>query len=295
MKKIDYSSLDVRLLRMFISVYDCQSVTKAAATLELTQSTVSHGLNQLRQIVQDDLFVQSGRSITATPKADVLIDKAREIVVAMQDFATPEQYNPMLDSSTFTIAASDYEIETIIKPLLKKLRVQAPLSTLHIAPARTQSQWANVLRSGEVDLVLSPTLDSSELDLVQTTLFSDREVCFYDPEYQSAPKTLAQYCQLPHAIMSFNNSQKTDIDVDLQRFGAKRKIVASAPNFSALASLIKGTDIIATMPSKLSESLFKEFAQTPAPFEVPPFEIVKIWHTRNRNSQRHIWLKNLIE
>lgn len=294
MKNIDYTSLDVRLLRMFISVYDCQSVTKAAIKLDLTQSTVSHGLNQLRQIVQDDLFVQSGRGIMPTPKANLLIGKAHEIITAMQSFAKPESYNPILDSSTITLAANDYEIETIVKPVFQKLRIQAPLSKLHIAPARTQSQWASLLRSGEVDFVLSPALDSNEQDLIQTRLFSDIEVCFYDPEYQSAPKTLAQYCQLPHAVMSFNDAQKTEIDDALHRLGVKRRIVASAPSFSALASIVKGTDIIVTMPSKLSESLFKDFAQTPLPFDFTSFDIVKIWHTRNRDSKRHIWLKDLI-
>lgn len=294
MNNFDYKSLDTRLLRMFISVYDQKSVTKAAIELGITQSTVSHGLNRLRKIVQDDLFVASGRAISPTPKAERLIDKAREIVVAMQVFATPEHYDPSQDRSTVTLSANDYEIETVVKPFLKKLRNQAPMSALHIEQARSQSQWADLLRTGDVDFVLSPALASSEPDLVQTKLFSDREVCFYDPQHQKAPLTLAQYCQVPHAIMAFNSNRHTDIDTDLQQLGVKRRIVASAPSFNALATLIKGTDIVAAMPAKFSDSLFKDFAYSPLPFEVTSFDIVKIWHIRNRHSQRHIWLRDLL-
>lgn len=295
MSNIDYKALDTRLLLMFISVYDQLSVTKAANELGVTQSTVSHGLNRLRKIVKDELFVNAGRSIVTTPKADLLVDKAREIISSIQDFASPEYYDPSQDTATFTIAANDYEIETVIKPLLKKLREQAPSVSLHIAQATSQSQWAALLRSGEVDFVLSPELHSNEPDIIQSKLFSDREVCFYDPAYQSAPKSLQDYCAMPHAIIAFDSHTKTDIDRDLAQLGISRKVVASASNFSALAALIKGTDIIAAMPSRFSSSLFKEFEQVALPFEISSFDIVKIWHNRNRHSQRHIWFKNLIQ
>lgn len=295
MNNIDYTALDARLLRMFISIYDQRSVTRAALDLGVTQSTVSHGLSRLRKIVKDDLFVSAGRAITPTPKAQMLIEKARDIVSAMQAFATPEHYDPAVDNSTFTLAANDYEIETVVKPLLKKLRTLAPSCALHIAQPRSQSQWASLLRSGEVDFVLSPTLLSDEPDLIQTKLFSDQEVCFYDPQYQSAPRDLAHYCQMPHAIMAFDSRSQTEIDSDLQQRGMSRNIVASAPNFSALATLIKGTDIVAAMPSRFADSLFKEFASAPLPFAVTSFDIVKIWHIRNRHSQRHIWLKSLLQ
>ena len=294
MNIFDYSSLDGRLLRMFISVYEHQSVTKAAESLGVTQSTVSHGLNQLRKIVKDELFVASGRSIAPTPKAAELIDQARAIIIAMQDFASSQQYEPLTDKKGFSVAANDYEIETVIKPMFAQFKESAPLSSLRIAPARSQVQWASLLRSGKVDLVLSPELTSNESDLIQTKLFTDHEVCFYDPENQTPPKTVEEYCQKPHAIMSYENSHHTEVDTILNNWGVKRQVVASAPSFTAIASLIKSTDIIATMPSRLSKTIFKEFEQTPVPFELPPFNIVKIWHNRNKQSQRHSWFKDLM-
>jgi DNA-binding transcriptional LysR family regulator len=294
MNDFDYTLLDGRLLRMFITVYDTLSVTKAAEELELTQSTVSHALNRLRKIVKDDLFVQSGRGIVATPKADNLIDKARVLVAQMQEFVTPDYYDPSLDNKNFTIAANDYEIETIIKPFLKKFRQQAPLCALHIARPHSQKEWAGLLRSGQVDLVLAPTLQSNEADLFQTKILTDHEICFYDPREQQAPKTIEEYCKVPHAIVAFSDSHQTEIDIMLQDKGYKRRVVASAPNFSALAAMIQGTDIVATMPAALADSVFKDFAKTELPFKLPSFDIVKIWHNKNNYSLRHKWLKSLL-
>ncbi|MEH6444331.1 MAG: LysR family transcriptional regulator [Oceanospirillaceae bacterium] len=294
MNDFDYTVLDGRLLRMFITVYDTLSVTKAAAELDLTQSTVSHGLNRLRKIVKDDLFVQSGRGIIATPKADDLISQARVIVAGMQLFVTPDIYDPATDTKKFTIAANDYEIATIIKPFLKEFRQQAPHSSLHIARPHSQGEWANLLRSGQVDLVLAPALESNEADLFQTKILSDHEVCFYDANHQQAPKTIEEYCNVPHAIVAFNDIHQTDIDNALKLTGFERHVVTSAPNFSALAAMIEGTDIVATMPARLENSVFKGFSNTELPFDHPNFDIVKIWHAKNNLSKRHKWLKELL-
>ncbi|MBU2897465.1 LysR family transcriptional regulator [Vibrio hepatarius] len=280
---------------MFICVYEHQSVTKAAVTMGVTQSTVSHGLNQLRKIVKDELFVACGRSIAPTPKANELIGQARALILAMQEFSSSKHYDPSLDKKGFAVAANDYEIETVLKPMFEQFQTQAPLSYLHIAPARTQLKWASLLRSGDVDLVLTPELNSNESDLIQTTLLSDQEVCFYNPKKQTPPTTIEQYCAKPHAIMAYENIHYTEIDTILQEYGMQRKVVASAPSFSAVASLIRDTNIIVSMPSRLSTTIFHEFKQVPLPFNYSPFNIVKVWHSRNKQSQRHAWFKNLIQ
>lgn len=286
--------LDAKLLRMFIAVYDNGSVTKAASELGLTQSTISHGLNRLRKIIDDELFVQSGRGIVSTPKADDMIPQAHALFSDMQAFVTPQYYDPATDHKQFTIAANDYEVETIIKPFLKKFRALAPNSALHIAVPRSQKEWSGLLRSGKVDLVLAPTLESDDPDLLQKKILTDHEVCFYDKRFQSAPNTIEQYCQAPQAIMTLDTIYQTEIDLALKIQGFKRHIVASAPSFSSLASIVQGTDIIVTMPSVLANSIFKNFTQSPLPFYIKPFDIGKIWHIKNRSSQRHNWLVSVI-
>ncbi|WP_240314490.1 LysR family transcriptional regulator [Vibrio tetraodonis] len=295
MNNFDYSSLDGRLLRMFICVYEHQSVTKAAASMGVTQSTVSHGLNQLRKIVDDELFVACGRSIAPTPKASDLVGQARAIILAMQEFSCPKDYRPSRDEKGFVIAANDYEIETIVKPKFEKFQTQAPLSHLHIAPARTQKKWASLLRAGDVDLVLTPELTSNESDLIQTKILTDQDVCFFNPKKQTAPKTLEQYCAKPHAIMAYEHVHHTEIDSLLHERGMKRKIVTSAYSFAAVAALIRDTNIIVSMPSRLSKTIFRDFDYVPLPFDLDPFNIVKIWHCRNKKSQRHTWFKNLMQ
>lgn len=294
MHETDYLNLDGRLLRVFDLVYETGSVSDAARRLGVNQSSVSHALERLRRIVGDPLFVRAGRGIAPTTRADALAGLARAILAEMERFAEGEAYDPQKDQRPFTIAANDYEVETVLRPLLSALRADAPMAPLHIVRVYSKSEWAKPLRNKELDLVLAPVLESDEADLAQQTLFQDRHMCFFDPMERSAPETLDAYCAAPHAVMSPGRFRSTEIDRRLEEMGRRRTVVLAAPSFSMLAALIKGTNIVAAMPSRLTSTLFAGFSCSPPPFQTAAFNIAQIWHIRNSASLRHRWLRDRI-
>ena len=62
MSEIDHLDLDGHALRLLLAVHEEGSITRAAMRLGVTQSAVSHGLERLRQILGDPLFVKIGRA-----------------------------------------------------------------------------------------------------------------------------------------------------------------------------------------------------------------------------------------
>jgi hypothetical protein len=77
MNKILYLRLDGKL---FVTVLEVASVTKAAETLGVSQSAVSHTLDKLRSTFDDPLFVSNGRVIRPTAKAQSLGDPIEAIL-----------------------------------------------------------------------------------------------------------------------------------------------------------------------------------------------------------------------
>ena len=295
MSETDYSALDGRLLQVFLSVYDSESVSDAARRLEVNQSTISHSLTRLRKIVGDELFVRSGRGIAPTERAHVIADQARNLLVEMKRFTDPVEYEPLTDDASFTIAASDFEVATALSPLFLALRQEAPDLTLRIVRPTSQTDVTQLLRDDVVDLALAPTLDSNESDLFQNVLLDDQDLCFYDETVCEAPVTLDQYCAAPHGVVVTGDIRKTEIDAGLAEFRRTRKIVLEAPSFGALAEMMRGTNTIATLPSLLQQSSFRGFASIEPPLPLAPFTISQIWHRRYAKSQRHKWLRNLIK
>lgn len=294
MKKNDDKELGVRLIRMFAAVYDTGSITAAARRLEVTQSTVSHGLNRLRGIVKDELFVPMGRGISPTPRAAQLFAQAQHILEAVDAFTEPAQYEPRDDSGQFVIAANDYETEIVLKPLFHALRHRAPKVQLRIWRAQSQQDWAELLRNGQVDLVLAPELTGTEADLMQKLILTDNDLCYFDPDHVTAPDTIAAYCALPHAVMMPGQHELTAIDLALSHLERHRRVSVTLPGFSAIASLIRGTNTIATMPARLKDNIFAGFAHCSPPVDLPPDRIAQIWHMRQAASPRHQWLRALI-
>ena len=72
MSKIDYLGLDGRTLRVFLTVLEEKSVSRAAERLGVSQSAVSHTLDKLRTIFGDPLFIRIGRGIESTARARAL-------------------------------------------------------------------------------------------------------------------------------------------------------------------------------------------------------------------------------
>ncbi len=60
---LNLRSVDLNLLPVFEAVYEERSLSRAAARLAMTQSAVSHALNRLRALFEDELFVRQSRGV----------------------------------------------------------------------------------------------------------------------------------------------------------------------------------------------------------------------------------------
>ena len=67
--------------------------------------------------------------------------------------------------------------------------------------------------------------------------------------------SMEDYCSRPHAMVSFAGDLNGYIDEELALHGCKRKVVLAVPQFNGLASLLAGTDIIATVPDYAAAAL----------------------------------------
>ncbi len=72
--------MDLNLIKPFLAVYQYQSITKAAESLDLTQSAVSAALRRLEKLLNKKLFVKEGRGIAPTSAAVILADKLENVM-----------------------------------------------------------------------------------------------------------------------------------------------------------------------------------------------------------------------
>lgn len=292
MKEIDFTALDGRLLRLFVTVMRTGSVTEAAEELRITQSTASHALDRLRTILRDPLFVRSGRRIVPTARAQRIEPRARQVLEDLHSLTEPETFEPGTATGRITVSANDYERELILTGVFRRFRTEAPGLQLHVRD--TGGQFEEDLRTRRTDLVLTPTQPVAQGELMTRHLMYDRMVSFYDPEVRDAPRNLQDYIAAPHALVSFADAEPSRTDQALARMGHRRNIVYLAPSFDGLPNFVRGTDILAGLPAMLGASLMQGFSEHPLPFPSPEIEFRQVWHARDQHSPRHQWLRHLI-
>lgn len=74
-------------LKIFATVAENLSFTRAAETLFLTQSAVSHQVASLERQLDTQLFERRGRSVELTGPGRVLLDRARKVFAAIDEAA----------------------------------------------------------------------------------------------------------------------------------------------------------------------------------------------------------------
>ena len=86
---LNLRSVDLNLLPVFEAAYEERSLSRAATRLAMTQSAVSHALNRLRAVFEDELFVRQARGVTPTPVADRIYARLRDALSSCLLYTSP--------------------------------------------------------------------------------------------------------------------------------------------------------------------------------------------------------------
>ncbi|GAA0782993.1 MULTISPECIES: LysR family transcriptional regulator [Pseudomonadati] len=295
MKFGNYLDIDGKQLHLLVTIFDAGSLSQAARLLDVNQSTLSYWLESLRTQFNDPLFIRSGQGVIPTERAELLVPQAREILVSLSEFSQVAQYHPENDTSQLIIAANALERDLIVKPLLKRIRELAPHLRLTIKTTGSSFELVKDLTDGNVELALLPTGILDGDNIVQKGLMPIEFSVFYDATMTSEPVDIDDFCVRPHGVVSLGPDPSSTIDVALRKLGKKRKISIDAPDFDTLATLMKGTDVIASLPNLLKLSAFKQFSIAPLPWYSSKNRIALFWHVKKTNSVRLRFWRQEIE
>ena len=291
MKNLDHLDIDGHLLKLLITVVDCGSVTQAAARLGVTQSAVSHQIDRLRAITADALFVKSGRGIVATARALGLAQQARPLLEQLQAFVHTGAFDPARLHQVFTIAANDLQRDLLLPHLLRRLHQQAPGVSLHVIPSDVPS--ADMLRAQDCHLVISPRPPEAT-DILHRRLFTDRYRVFYDASQRAAPKGRKAYESAQHVRVVHLPQRALDIDDWLQDKGVQRHFAVTLASFAGIATFVRGTPRLTTLPGLLRHGLLHGLADAPVPLATPPMPMYAIWHLRHQKDPVQVWLRQCL-
>lgn len=295
LSKLDDDLLDVRLLRMFDLIYSTRSVTRAAEQMGQRQPTISIWLGKLRRQIDDPLFVRTTAGMQPTPRADALIVTARSVLESLHEFSsTRREFDPSTATRQFRICMADSSHLCLMPQLLAHVRPLAPY--VRLVAARIDEETAHALESGSADLALGfvPWLEAG---FYQQTLFPQDFVCLVSPTHPRVGETLSlhAYNEEGHVAITAGTGAQLLQDA-MSRQSVQRRVVVELPGFLGLSGIVAATDLIATTPRQIGETLaaMAGLRVLPCPLALPSFTIKQHWHARYHEEPGNRWLRGVV-
>lgn len=289
------AAIDLNLLVLLRAVLRERHVTRAAASVGLSQSAASHALSRLRDLLGDPLLVRRGRTLSLTPRAARLLPVLERGLGELENAIAGEpEFEPTTARRRFTIGAADYLQALITAPLLQRLATHAPFVDLTIV---VFPNIGELLESGAIDLALT-VANQIDRTLKRVTLFEEGFVCMVRRGHPEVRKrlTLERYLSLRHLVVAPTGTPGSLVDTALEAQGLERRIALRVTNFLIAPVVISETDFISTMPERLARRLAKTYSLElfSPPLELPEFEYCMAWHPRLDEDPAQRWLREFV-
>lgn len=286
--------LDVRMLHLFDLIYRTHSVTRSAECLGLSQPTASIWLSTLRELFEDQLFVRTPLGMQPTPRADELIKTSREILHSVRQLSARQaRFDPATAERQFRICMTDATHITMVPQLFT--HVNSVASKISLEAIAICDTTGNQLQSGEADLAIG-LLPELESGFYQQILFSQDWICLVNPKHPRVKKKLdlPSYQRESHVGISSGIGHRLLEDTLAER-GIERRVLLRLSGFLGLSSIISSTNLIATLPRRIGETLAAQagLKSLPCPVSIPTFTVKLHWHTRYHNDPGNRWLRGV--
>ena len=292
---IPLGEIDVRWLRLFEQVLATRSVTRSAELLGQSQPTVSIWLGKLRERLGDPLFVRTADGMLPTPRAQALAGPVRDALRALGEIAAPQApFDPATSTRPWRICMTDASHATVLPRLLAHLRARAPRAT--VTAIRIDDDTGAALQSGAADIAVGyiPWLDTG---FYQQALFTQDWICLAAPSNTriGATLTLRGYREAAH-VVTHAGTGAADLEAALARARIERRAMLSLPGFLGLAAIVSTSDLVATLPRQIGETLARNagLRVLACPFPVPPFTVKQHWHERFHQDPANRWLREQV-
>jgi DNA-binding transcriptional LysR family regulator len=233
-----------------------------------------------------------------TPRADALIGTVREVLEGLRRLSESQaQFDPAKAQRRFSICMTDASHITLLPNLLAHVRALAPEVVL--TASRIDKHLAQALQNGEADLALGflPWLDAG---FYQQTLYEQDWICLVNARHPRIPDAapehwnLAVYQSEAHVGITPGTSYQL-LDSTVATHQITRQIRLELPGFLGLPAILSSSDLIATLPRHIGETLARVagLRTLPCPFAVTGFTVKQYWHTRYHHDAANRWLRGV--
>lgn len=145
--------LDSRQLLAFVALARCQSFTRAAKELFLTQSAISHAIKALEGEVGSRLVDRAGRRVLLTQAGEQFLRHAEKILREMDAARAGLDTLSRWGHGRLRVGASTTACQYLLPTVLREFKQSFPKSVITIEPG-DHAQQVELLQNNRIDLAI---------------------------------------------------------------------------------------------------------------------------------------------
>lgn len=295
MHQVDLRRIDLNLLVTLDALLEERNVTRAATRLGMSQPAASRALGRLRDLFSDALLVDGPGGYLLSARATELRPALRQILAGVGALLEARRFDPAVATGPLRLLMTDLHAAVLAPHLLSRLAEEAPAVDLDIIPPGPAI--AAMLENEMVDAAVG-VIEVAPSGILRRKLFEDRFVTIMRKGHPAGENrlTLDTYLTLDHMTINVTGTGPAPVDELLSAMGRRRRVRTRVPNFFAAMEIAAGSDLVMTLPESLARTAAgaARFIMLPPPVELGPIAVSLLWHARDQDAPRHMWLRSLI-
>jgi DNA-binding transcriptional LysR family regulator len=227
-----------------------------------------------------------------TDRCREIVAQAGELIDRFETLTAQQKFDPADASVEIGLSCNYYERVTILPQVVRILRREAPGIKLKVISSSAQGKQ-QLLRS-ESDILIGP-IRIEDSGYYRRSLLREEYTCIMDPSNPLAkePMSIARFVTAPQVVVNYGGNFRSRFLVVMEAAGHALNTVMEVPSPANLPDLLAHTDMIATVPSRISRMFNDTVASVPCPFPAE-FTIDLYWTARTHVSAPHMWLRSKI-
>jgi len=294
---MELHELDLNLLVVFNQLLIERRVSKVAETLGISQPGISNSLAKLRKLFGDELFLRTPKGMEPTPFADQLAESVSYALAMIHSGVNQRSsFDPSSSRQAFTLGMTDIGEIYFLPALIERLHREAPGVTVSTV-RNTSINMRDELEAGKVDLAIG-LLPHLKAGFFQRRLFTQGYVCMMRRGHRLDKRkiSLSEYSSAEHLLVVSAGTGHGKVDELLRRSGIGRTVRVTVPHYVSVGHILRGSDLIATVPERLADRLLEPFdlVKVPHPAKFPDVAINVFWHAKYHRSPANTWLRAMV-
>lgn len=274
--------VDLNLLVLLQALLEERHVSRAARRAGLSQPAMSNALDRCRRLFDDPLLDRTGSAMRLTAKAEALrepLRRALEGVAALVD-ARPITLGEI--ERTVGIVLADALAAVLVAPLLAAVAREAPGLTLAFQGWSGGGTTLDRLRAGTAELAISVFASATDRALRREPLMTERYLLVGRAGHPAlSDRDGGAWLDHPHVVVSAEGTTRTSIDEVLATHGLTRRVGVAVPSFLLVPDLLRGSDMLALLPSLTLVGRGDGLHAVAPPVAVSGFDLHMARHRRN--------------